>query len=450
MVFRNFKIICTVRIIFLSALIFLFFYLITHTSLIAVIFIVGIIIVFQIYSLIQYVDKTNKDLTRFLEAIKYEDFSQSFSGAGFGSSFSKLKAAFNEVLRKFQQTRAETEEHHRYLQTVVQHVGIGLLSYQQDGEIELINTAAKRLLKVPRLKNINSLKSFSPQLVKTLLNLKPGTRALIKVEDNNELLQLVIYSTEFILREKRFTLVSIQNIQSELEEKEMEAWQNLIRVLTHEIMNSITPIASLASTVNNLLNDYSDEKKKEEISTETIEDVSGAVQTIEKRSKGLLNFVDSYRKLTRIPKPNFQIFLISSLFERINKLMASQIKDKGIDFFSDIDPETLELTADSEMIEQVLINLLLNSISALNSKQNAKIELSAKLDERGRVIIQVADNGPGIIEEVQDKIFIPFFTTKQEGTGIGLSLSRQIMRLHRGNISVTSKAGSETVFTLRF
>jgi len=448
MVYKNFRLICILRVLFLGATFYLFFYLLTRTTLYAMSFITGVIIFYEIYSLIHYVERTNRDLTRFLDAIKYEDFSQTFIGAGFGSSFNDLKAAFNAVLTKFQQTRAEKEEHFRYLQTVVQHVGVGLITFQPNGDVELINNAAKRLLKVVRLKNINELGKFSKQLVDTLLKMQPGEKKLVKIQDVNEFLQLAIYSTEFILRENKYTLVSLQNIQSELEEKEMEAWQNLIRVLTHEIMNSVTPISSLASTVNEILTTNSDEKDK--FCEETIDDVRGAVQTIEKRTKGLLHFVESYRKLTRIPRPNFDIFPVSSLFDRVEQLMKTQIGENGVNFETHVDPESLELTADAEMVEQVLINLVLNSIDALKYRHDGKIRLISKMDDRGRVIIQVIDNGIGIEEDVLEKIFIPFFTTKEHGSGIGLSLSKQIMRLHRGTITLQSKRGSETVFTLRF
>jgi nitrogen fixation/metabolism regulation signal transduction histidine kinase len=447
MVYRNFRLNCIIRVVLLGATIYLFFYLLLHTTLYATILIVASIILYQIYSLIHYIEKTNRDLTRFLQAIKHSDFSQSFTGSGLGSSFDALKAAFNEVIDEFRRARAEKEEHFRYLQTVVQHVGIGLIAFGQDGEVALINTAAKRLLKMAHLKNIKALEAFSKPLVETLLRLNSGEKALVKVEDRNELLQLAIYATEFKLREQKFTLVSIQNIQSELEEKEMEAWQNLIRVLTHEIMNSVTPIASLASTVNDLL---STQKLSGEISVESISDMRGAIQTIQKRSEGLLHFVDAYRALTRIPRPNFKIFPVKELFDQAQQLMRTHVAERNIDFRMKVDPESLELTADPELIEQVLINLLLNAIHALDNRSDGRIELNASLDERGRVIIQVVDNGPGIIPEVLEKIFIPFFTTKPEGSGIGLSLSRQIMRLHRGTISARSEPNMATVFTLRF
>ena len=451
MVYKNFRLICILRVFFLGATIYLLFYLVTATTLYAMSFITAVVIIYEIYSLIHYVERTNRDLTRFLDAIKYEDFSQTFIGAGFGSSFNDLKTAFNAVLTKFQRTRAEKEEHFRYLQTVVQHVGIGLVTFQPNGDVELINNAARRLLKVIRLKNINQLKQFSNQLVDALFKMKPGEKSLVKIQDNNEFLQLVIYSTEFILRENKYTLVSLQNIQGELEEKEMEAWQNLIRVLTHEIMNSVTPISSLASTVNQMLGQSPAHKQSiRPISDETIDDVRGAVQTIQKRSQGLLHFVESYRKLTRIPRPNFEIFPVSSLFRRVEQLMKTQVGEKGIHFETNVDPESLELTADAEMVDQLLINLVLNSIDAVKDKDNGKIKLASKMDERGRIIIQVIDNGVGIDEDVLEKIFIPFFTTKKHGSGIGLSLSKQIMRLHRGTITAQAKMGEETVFTLRF
>ncbi len=453
MVFSRFRLNVLARVLLLSGTLFVFFYVLFQTALYATLLIVGAIGIYQIYSLLHYVEKTNRDLSRFFDAIKHSDFSQSFTGAGLGSSFDELKAAFGEVITKFQRARADKEEHFRYLQTVMQHVGIGLVSFQSNGEVELINTAARRLLRVPHLKNIHTLTSWSKALVDKLLVMKSGERALIKVEDKSELLQLAIYATEFKMREQRFTLVSLQNIQSELEEKEMEAWQNLIRVLTHEIMNSVTPIASLASTLNDLLVlecAENGERNVTEVNAETINDLSEALQTIQKRSEGLLHFVDAYRNLTRIPKPNFHIFPVKTLFEQVRQLMRAQVAAKAIALSVKVEPESLEITADPDLIEQVLINLLLNAIQAVEQQSTARIALRAHLDERGRVNVQVADNGPGILPEVLEKVFIPFFTTKKSGSGIGLSLSRQIMRLHRGTISAHSTPGVETAFTLRF
>ncbi len=451
MVFKRFRVNCIIRILLLGATICAFFYFLFRTALYAALFIIGILIIYQIYSLINYVEKTNRDLTRLFQSIKYSDFSQSFKDDKRGASFSALKMAFTDVMNAFRKTRAEKEEHYRYLQTVVQHVGIGLIAFKPSGDVELINTAAKRLLKVPQLKNIRSLESTSIPLVETLLNLKPRDRALIKVELENEPLHLSLYATEFKLRGQTFSLVSIQDIQSELEEQEIEAWQKLIRVLTHEIMNSITPISSLATTINELIKEsYNPPLPEKKVDSEALTDIHHAAQTIQKRSQGLLHFVDAYRNLTLVQKPNFQIFPIKELFARVEKLMQTDIKEKSIHFVMNVEPQSLELTADPELIEQVLINLLLNSLHALTKQKNSRIDLEANLDGRGRIIIQVKDNGPGISSDNIEKIFVPFFSTKEGGSGIGLSLSRQIMRLHHGTIGVHSEPNIETVFTLRF
>jgi two-component system nitrogen regulation sensor histidine kinase NtrY len=451
MVYKRFRINCILRVTALILSTLFFFYILFKTSLYAALFILGIIIIYQAYSLIHYVEKTNRELTRFFTSIRYSDFSQTFKDDGLGSSFDGLKKAFSEVIQAFRTTRTEKEEHYRYLQTVVQHVGIGLIAFQPNGEVELINTAAKRLLNIFSLKNIKSLESFSKPLVDTLFRLKPRERALVKVENQNELLHLALYSTQFRLRGQDFSLVSIQNIHSELEEKEIDAWQKLIRVLTHEIMNSITPISSLASTINELIKEsYQMRLPKEKIDPEALTDIHEAAQTIQKRSQGLLHFVDAYRNLTLIQKPNFQIFSVKELFDRVEKLLQTNLKEKDIRFEVKIDPQSLELSADPELIEQVLINLLLNALHSLNKQKNAWICLDAHLDGRGRINIQVKDNGPGIPAENMEKIFIPFYSTKEGGSGIGLSLSRQIMRLHRGSITAHSEPKIETVFTLRF
>ena len=452
MVYRRFRINCVLRILSIAGTLALFFFLLFKTTLHAALFILGVAILYQSYALIHYIEKTNRDLTRFFQSIKFSDFSQSFKDSGQGKSFANLRLAFNEVLDAFRKARSEKEEHYRYLQTIVQHVGIGLIAFQPDGNVALINTAAKRLLGVAQLKNIKSLESWSPPLVNALFKLKPKEKAQIRIENNNELLQLALYSTEFKLRDHTYTLVSIQNIYSELEEKEIDAWQKLIRVLTHEIMNSITPISSLASTINELIKDSinlrSAENQTEE--GETLTDICDAAQTIQKRSEGLLHFVDAYRNLTLIQKPNFQIFPIQELFNRASKLIQINLKDKNIKLEIKIAPKTLELAADPELIEQALINLLLNALHAVEGRENAKIILQAQLDGRSRTTIQVKDNGSGISKENMDKVFIPFYSTKEGGSGIGLSLSRQIMRLHNGTIGVQSESGVETTITLRF
>ena len=433
----------------LSATLSLLAYLFFKTEFIAAAILIGLLVVYQIVALIRYVTKTNRDLTRFLQSIKYSDFSQSFTNNLKGSGFEELHAAFSEVTKDFQKAKLEKEEHFRFLQTIVDHVGIGLIAFNPAGEVELINNAAKKLLKIPRLGNIHDLESISSKLAPKFFELSPGGNDLIKLQQDDDLLQLSIYATGFVMHQQQLMLVAMQNIQNELAEEEMKSWQNLIRVLTHEIMNSITPIASLSSTAYGLLKDERECEVPESMN-ETIDDVRHAVNTIEKRSKGLLTFIENYRELTRIPKPEFKVVKIKDLFERVEHLMKDQFEAASINFHKQIDPESLAITADPALIEQVLINLCKNSAEAVKGVARPKIKLKAVTDGLGNPVIKVIDNGKGITEAVAEKIFIPFFTTKQQGSGIGLSLSRQIIRLHKATIGVTSKPNEKTVFKLRF
>ena len=449
MVLKKFYINCIIRVLILSATICLIAYLLVKTDFIAATIFLCLFAAYQIFSLIRYVTKTNKDINRFLLSIKHSDFSQSFTNNLKGAGFDELNAAFSEVSKEFQQAKIEKEEHFRFLQTIIDHVGIALVAFDSQGNVELMNNAAKKLLNIPRLGNIKDLESISRRLADKLVNISPGDKDLIKLQQDDDLLQLSIYATGFILRQQQLILVAMQNIQHELEEKEMISWQNLIRVLTHEIMNSITPIASLASTAQGLLKDNQDCEVPESMN-EAIGDVRQAVNTIEKRSTGLLTFIENYRKLTRIPKPAFKVVQVKDLFDRVEYLLKDQFEQSAIKFKSRIDPESLTITADPALIEQVLINLCKNSMEAVNGVINPKIKLKADTDGRGNPVIKVSDNGKGITESVVEKIFIPFFTTKPLGSGIGLSLSRQIMRLHKGTIGVTSTPNEKTVFKLRF
>jgi nitrogen fixation/metabolism regulation signal transduction histidine kinase len=451
MVYKNFRFKLILRIIYLLISIFLFFYIITTRNFNITPLLIGFIILLQVFSLIHFLESTNRYLTHFLESIRYSDFSRSFQIEGLGKAYDGLKEAFNNVIEDFQQIRAEKEANFHYLQNVIQHVAISLIAFSKNGDVLLINNAAKRLLRINTLKNINSLNRFSEEFVKCILNMKNGEKTLIKVHSEEDLLQLMISAKIFKLYGRNITLVSIQNIQSELETQELEAWQKLIRVLTHEIMNSITPISSLTATVNHILDDIdTTDNIPQEIADETVIDIRNALSTIHKRSTGLIHFVESYRNLTRIPKPDFKIFKVIGLFENIEKLMKETLKSNNIEFICQVEPVTLEITADEQLIEQIIINLLKNSIQALEGQESARIILKAFIGLRSKATVQVIDNGPGILKEVLDMVFIPFFTTKQNGSGIGLSLSKQIMRQHGGTISANSIPHQETVFTLKF
>jgi len=448
MIIKHFRLQIITRIIFLALTIYLFLNLLDNTDLYATLVIIGLIFIYQIYALIRLMETTNRRLTTFLEAIRHADFSQSFRGTELGKSYRQLNEAFTEVMDNFQKIRGEKEENYRYLQTVVQHVGVGLIAYDKSGKIELINTVAKRLLNVSQIGHIQALGSRSNELVIKLMEMKSRKRDLVKIQYEDDLLQLAIYKTEFRLRGRTLTLASIQNIQTELEEQEMEAWQKLIRVLTHEIMNSMTPISSLARTIDEWLLEMGEGQKDPR--SADIKEIQEAIQTIEKRSEGLIHFVESYRKLTRIPQPNFKIIKVSELFKRVIQLMEVELLQQKIKLNHSVKPEDLTVMADIELIEQVLINLFKNAIDALQKMSKGKISLVGEKDHRGRVIISLSDNGPGIVPEAREKVFVPFFTTKKTGSGIGLSLSRQIMRQHLGAITVTSDPDKQTTFKLIF
>jgi len=451
MVFKSFRLNVIIRVILLIASVLLLVYLFFNTRYTVSAVILGLLVVYQIFTLIMYVEQTNRKLTGFLQSIRHADFSTSFTEQGLGKSFEELNNSFNEVISEFKKYRSEREEHLNYLLTVIQHVSIGMIAYTKDGKVDQYNKAVSDLFKIKHIKNITDLKKVKDDLPEQLLKMKAGSKMLIKVFVDDELLQLSINATQFKMRGEEFTLISLQNIHNELEEKEIESWQKLIRVLTHEIMNSITPISSLAGTVRGMLLDETNEElvKMNELDDDDVESVQSALNTIEKRSQGLLNFVEIYRNLTRIPKPNFRYFKVRQIFENAEQLLMPKIEQLNIDCSYKIMPDELMITADPDLVDQVIINLMLNAIDAVKDNEKPIIRMVAS-EVNNKIKIEIRDNGYGIKPDIMDKIFMPFFTSKTHGSGIGLSLSRQIMHLHKGNISVRSKPDEGTIFTLTF
>jgi two-component system, NtrC family, nitrogen regulation sensor histidine kinase NtrY len=447
MVYKSFRVNVIVRIVLLIAVILLLLHAFLNTSWVVTTALLLGVLTYQVAEMISYVDRVNREFSRFLQAIRHRDFSQVFASDGRGKSFNELRDSFNLIIREFQAVSAEREAHYVYLQTVIEHVGVGLVSFDANGDVELMNKAAKEMFSLPYARNIKAFARVSEPLAQVLETIRPGKRELLKLHVQGELWQLAIHATQLKVKEKEYKLVSLQNIRGELDEKELDTWQKLIRVLTHEIMNSVTPISSLTSTTIALI-ENEEGNLKEDVLRESMHDIHIALRTIEKRSQGLLHFVEVYRNLARIPKPALQKVNVFELLERIEKLMETNIEEKGIEFTVLVKSSPLYIHADPELVEQVLINLLLNAMDAVEGIPHPSVELIA-YQEQGQSCIQVSDNGPGIPEEVLDKIFIPFFTTKKKGSGIGLSLSRQIMRMHSGNISVLSVPG-KTVFVLKF
>jgi two-component system, NtrC family, nitrogen regulation sensor histidine kinase NtrY len=399
----------------------------------------------QIFYLTKFIDTSNRNFIKFLQGINYSDFSQNVSISQSGQSFADLSVEMNKVLNNFKNTRLEKEESLKYLETVVEHVGIGLLSFNIKGDVELLNRAAKKILKVHHIKNISALDNIGHGLGRFLFQLKPGTKSTFKFVDNSEIIQLMVLGTEFRMKNQDLKLISLYNIQAELEEKEIEAWQKLIRVLTHEIMNSITPISSLASTANRLLKNN---LQNNDAQNETFSDINDALNTIQKRSDGLVNFVNKFRDISKIYKPSFQPVKINELFYRIRLLVDTLAAENKINLSISINPANLEIIADPDLIEHVLINLIKNSVQALSGSNSGIIKVTAEINERGKAVIKIIDNGPGISEDIVDKIFIPFYSTKNEGSGIGLSISQSIIRAHNGSMWVHSVPNVETIFTI--
>lgn len=453
--FKNFKVQVFIRLFLLIATLAFFINLFYGDALGFTRFVVFFVLCLEVYYLFRYIERSNREVIGFLKTIQYEDFTHSYPERKSGTGFDSLFHEFNNVIRKFREIRAEKEAQYQYLKTIVQHVGIGIITFDKQGEIQIMNAAARRLLDVREIKNVNQLKSVSEDLIKTISELRTGGRDLVKITKKGEDIQMAVYAIELSLRSKEFKLISLQNIQSELEEKEMEAWQNLIRVLTHEIMNSVTPISSLAATVESELHEFlSEESDVNQIENETIEDFHLALKTIHNRSDSLIKFVSDFRNMTRVKHPMKTYNEAVVLFEHIAALMKHNLEENNISLEVKIDPPELKINLDREQIEQVLLNLVKNAIEALAENDEEGKEFKRLILKAGRqednTYICIADNGTGIEEDALKKIFIPFFTTKKHGSGIGLSLSKQIMRHHQGSISVSSTMNVGTEFTLRF
>ena len=451
MVYRKFRLQVILRVALIVLTVLLIFLLHQKTAYAVSTIILSLLVVMQVISLIRYTEQTNRKLKRFFESIRHADFTSSFTDNELGKSFEGLNQEFNQVIEAFNKNKTEKEEHFNYLLTVIQHVSIGIIVFKRNGDVDVYNNSVKRLLQVKHLRKVSHLKEVSQELPTILMQMKPGDKNLVKLFIADELLQLSINATSFRMRGEEYMLASFQDIHPELEQKEIESWQKLIRVLTHEIMNSITPISSLASTVIGILDEIRENNPvQDEAHKEAFEDVVHAITTIENRSKGLLNFVEIYRNLTRIPKPHFRHFAISKLFDRVLELMNPKFDLMGIQCKVRIYPQDLKVLADPDLIDQVMINLILNAIDAVKKAENPQITIVASVNLNSRTMIEVADNGKGIKQDILDKIFMPFFTSKKTGSGIGLSLSRQIMNMHKGSISVRSKPGEGALFTMIF
>ncbi len=416
-----------------------------------------IILIVFCFNFYRYVTGLNRKLTRFLESVRYSDFTVAFrTDSNLGPTFRDLNDQFNEVLDAFRQARAEKEANLHYVNTIVQHVSVGLLTFDVAGQVELVNQTALRLLGIYRLRTLNDLNQSHPNLADMLRSVERGPSAtasvpiLYQTGTNGE---LSIRCTAVRLRGRLVTVASLQNIRTELQQRELEAWQNLTKVLRHEIMNSITPIVSLAGTMRDIVEtDLAKPVAHDAQLTESVNDLRDALTTIEQRGTGVMRFVDAYRHFTSIPQPVFEDVFIDQLLRHVVQLAQSDAQKSHITITTAL--PNLAIRADRGQIEMVLINLLKNAVESMEKTPGVNvlhptIELDA-LADGPHVVIRVTDNGPGIEPEALEQIFIPFYTTKKTGSGIGLSLSRQIMQLHGGQLTANSTPGRGTTFSMVF
>src|ERR1700744_903082 len=406
------------------------------------------LLVYELIDMIRFQKKAQDEVSQFVESIHYRDFSRHFDVRRAPNELKPLRKGFNEINTTFKLISRERETQYHYLQKILELVDTGILSYEIDtGETGWINEAFKRIIGIPYIKTISSLEKREEVLHKEITEIKPGDSKIISITRNQQQFKILITASVLRSDDKVYKLVAFQNVSEALDETESRAWQKLLSVMTHEIMNSVAPISSLADTLKNTL--QAPEIANSPVSSQ-LEDLELGIDTLKRRSEGLLKFTESYRNLNKITKLDLKKVLVRDLFENLNSLMQPSLEKKHIELEIVLRDPARAIEADINLLEQVMINLLVNAIEAVKDKEDPRISLSAEVQPNNRIVVKVADNGLGIPNELLDKIFIPFFSTRKTGSGIGLSLCKQIMLLHKGTIKVQSSEGQGAAFLLQF
>lgn len=409
-----------------------------------------LIIISLTVNLISFLNSTNKKIRFFFDSVRNDDSNLSFPIDTRNPAMMELYNSMNRVNQQIQQLKIENREQEQYFRTLLEHLAAGIITFNEKGFILHSNSAAKKLLSIDVLTHLQQIEGKDRKLFDTIKDIKPYERKLIGFSAESGEIQLSLKATSIKTHENELVILSIQDIKNELDEKEIESWMKLIRVLMHEIMNSITPITSLSETLSNIYSNGGNAILPSQVDGKTIATTLQGLNVIKEQGKGLMSFVESYRKLTRVPEPEKKNFKISELMSRVEILYDSLEKTNKIKFSVTVKNPDLEFFADQNLISQVLINLLKNAVESNENNNKAKILITASEGFNGHHEICVIDNGPGIPLENLDEIFVPFFTTKENGSGIGLSISKQIMRVHGGNLKAKSIPGKETVFCLSF
>ncbi len=438
---RRFSILAIIRIILIVANVLVLSWIFGDMQLFFNQIILALVLVLQVWELIHFIDHTNRELARLFMAVKHSDFSVTFNQPSLGKSFRELQSAMSDIIQSYRDVKIEKEAQYQFLHRLVDQIQVGIISIMDD-DITLFNPVAEKIIGVKGVRNWKILEQMNPSVARHLM--EDGRRLMeIKTASGTRILSVEV--SYLLMIDKSYRLITLQDINSEIEQKEIEAWHKLIRILTHEIMNSVTPIASLSETMQTMLSN----KPADAIGEDVVEDIRFSLNTIQKRSERLIDFVENYRRLTRVPKPVIQPVGVQNFLVNIENLMREEIGRNNIVLSLDIEDDTLDIKIDPMLVEQVLINLIRNSIHAVEGKSEKHIEVKAYRDEK-MIIIEVTDNGKGIPEKELKEIFVPFFSTKKDGSGIGLSLSKQIMSLHGGRIKVDSILNEGTSFYLVF
>lgn len=447
MTYKNFG-----RGIFLRV-IFLFLALVAAAWLLVIVNYIFFAIAFSIvaylaYDLYRFNKKAKDEIEQFVESVHYRDFSRYFDMKHAPVELKPFRKGFNEINSTFKVIIREKEAQHQYMQKILELVDTGIICYEEEeGEIIWMNEALKNLLGIPYLKTIHYLQRRDGELFQNIISLKPGKSKVVTIKKELTEIKVLLTSTVFQTDGKTYKLIAFQNVNEALDENESRSWHKLLSVMTHEIMNSVAPISSLAETLKSRLKDTKGSNGKS--AHDSLEDIELGIDTIKHRSESLMRFAHTYRNLNKITTPNLQKVFVRDLFERLHQLMQPLFEQKNIEMEVILKDPGISLMADASLLEQLLINLLTNAMNAVKERQGPQITLSGSETNDGKITIRVSDNGVGIPQQNLDKIFIPFFSTTNS-SGIGLSLSKQIVMMHHGAIHVQSEPEKGTAFILTF
>jgi two-component system, NtrC family, nitrogen regulation sensor histidine kinase NtrY len=449
MVSNNFTTGIAVRIAALFVMVVIAAWVIEHTQWYAVIALCVGAVVGQAALLMRFATRSSHEMARFLEAVAVDDTTQSFSGLLQDGTHSELGTAMARVLARLRAGRSEGEAQTQYLQTLINHVPVALLSLDESGNVQLLNMAARRLFETPLTETAQLARHGAPFAV-GMESLRPGNTAIVRMERLAGALQLKAAATQVATGGVRRRLISLQNIESEMSAQEMAAWQTVIRVMAHEVMNSLTPVSSLAATAHGLVGEVLQQLPPEDPRAATLRDAHEALETVARRSEGLLHFVQNHRRLTKRLATQIEVTPVRRVFARLQRLLGNDLAARDIQMTTSVEPETLEIAVDVDLLDQALINLVRNAIEALRDTSSGLIALTARRDPDGHIVISVADNGPGIAPDQREKVFVPFFTTKRQGSGIGLTIVRQIATAHGASVDISQTPGGGATIALRF